>query len=93
MWSGDGAVEQQFDGGKVSSLGADIAGVLDAIAADGEANATGVGFFGAISCDDAEVSGFLVPWDLVGRDEKHGVGARGHVCAMALAELAEFVFA
>ena len=32
MWSGDGAVEQQFDGGKVSSLGADITGIIDAIA-------------------------------------------------------------
>jgi len=90
---GDHAIEEDFDGSEIGGLGADITIILDAVAADGEAYTARVWFFRAEGSNNTEVGGFFAFWDGCDGDEEHGIGAGGHVLAMALAESAEFIFA
>jgi hypothetical protein len=93
VWCGDGAVEEDLDGGDVCGFGVDLAGVINPIATYGEANASWVRFFWAVGGDDAEIGGLFVFWDLAEGDEEHGFRAGGHIGAVALAEAAELVLA
>ena len=88
---GDDAVQDGLDGGEIGRFGADVAVVVDAVAADGEADAVGVAFFGAVGGNDSEVRRFDVFWHFGDRDEEHGVGAGSHVFAVALGEAADFI--
>jgi hypothetical protein len=87
------AVEDYFDGAEVGGFGAHVAVVCDAIAADGESDATRVCFLGTEGGNDAKVRCFFAAWDGGDRDEEHCVGAGGHGCAVSLAQSTEFVLA
>ena len=90
---GDHTIEKDFDGSEIGGLGADITIILDAVAADSEAYMARVWFFRAEGSNNTEVGGLFAFWDGSDWDEEHGIGARGHVHAMALTESAKFIFA
>ena len=89
MGSGNNAVEEQFDSGKVSSLGADVEWVLHFVAADGPTYAIGVFFFGPRGGDDAEVRDFATGGDGTPMNEINRVGTFDG--AVALGEAANFI--
>ena len=89
--SRDDAVEHCFDSGEIGSLGADVAIVVDAVAANSEADTPRVGFFGAIGGDDSEISGFGAFGDFGDGDKDHGTGTGGHISTVTLAEASDFV--
>jgi hypothetical protein len=51
---GDHAIKEYLDGSEIGGFGANIAIVLDAIAADGETDSTRVRFFGAEGSNNAQ---------------------------------------
>ena len=54
---GDDTVEEELGGGKARRFGADFTRVIDAVAADGEADTTGLGFLGSVRDNEAKVGG------------------------------------
>jgi len=71
---GDNAVEEEFGGDDVGSLGADIAQVFNAVTTNGPPDAMRHGFFRSMGAYNAEVSGSLSWGDGGHRDEKYSVG-------------------
>jgi len=72
---GEDAVKEEFGGDESSSFGADIAGIVDAIASDGKANATRFAFVGAVSNDKAEIGRRVTRWNIGTLDEVDCIGA------------------
>ncbi len=72
---GDGAVNEQFGSSEVGSFGADIVGIIDAIAAGSPADAARVGFLGTHGGDDAKIRCFATLRNVLDVDEKESVGA------------------
>jgi hypothetical protein len=57
-----------FDGGHIRGLGADIASVVDMIAAGGEANSPGIFFFWSKSSNNAKVGSFFYLLESCGKE-------------------------
>jgi hypothetical protein len=91
--SGDDAVEEKFDGGEVGGLGADVAGIINSIATNGETDAARVILFGAEGSNNAQVGRFFVFWNGGIWKEEHGFGTGFHFRAVPLAEATKFIFA
>lgn len=72
---GECAVDDHFGCGHISGRSADIAGVIDEVAPNGEAYAVGFSFLGAHVHDNAEVGGLLAGWEVFMAHEVNGVGA------------------
>ncbi len=89
MGSGNNSVEEQFDSGKVSSLGADVEWVLNFVAANGPTYTIGVFFFGPRGGDDAEVRDFATCGDGTPMNEINRVGTFDG--AVSLGEAANFI--
>ena len=95
----DDAIDHEIDKFEWGGFGADVAGVADTVAADGDASAVGIGFFGTDFANDLGVSDFFaaVGRDVVVVNYKEGDGAVDvlvgafWVGAYALAEASEFV--
>ena len=98
-WSGWDAVDHEFDEFEGGCLGANIAGVANAVSTDGDAGAIGVGFFGTDLADHFGVSDFLaavqqyvfVVYDIEGVCSLDAFGGAIGGGANALAEAAQFV--
>ena len=71
----DGGVEEQFDGGEVCGWGRLVAGIIDAIAANGEACAMLLVLLGSDGADDATICGPLVRRYLTFANEEASVSA------------------
>ena len=71
------SVEDEFGEFKGSSWGSDISGKANAVAADGDARAVGILFFGADFANHFGVSDFFAAagGDIFEADEEEGVGA------------------
>jgi len=54
---GEDAVKEEFGGYESSGFGADVAGIVDAIATDGEADVARVAFVGTVSDDQSKIGG------------------------------------
>jgi len=63
IWSGQDAVEKEFSGDEVSGFGADIAVILNSVAADGPACAVWYRLFGVVCAHDAKIGCLFVAWD------------------------------
>jgi hypothetical protein len=74
---GDDTVEEKLSGGKAGRFGADVSGVVDSVAANGEADTAGLGFLGAVRDDKAQVRGFAAGGHGSDGDEEEGVGTFG----------------
>jgi hypothetical protein len=55
---GDDTVEEELGGGEAGRFGADFTRVVDAVAADGEADTVGLGFLGLVRDNETKVCGF-----------------------------------
>ena len=90
VWSGEDAIDEDFDSGEVGSRRADVAFVDNAVASHGETDAFGFGFVWAEGGDDAEVSGNAVGWFVGVFDEKESVRPAVGVRMMSLGEASDF---
>jgi hypothetical protein len=75
---GDHTVEEALGGDNVSSGSADFARVVNAVAADGEADAAIFLFLWLDFDNDAERGGFVVGWQGSMGNEMHGLSAGLH---------------
>ena len=91
MVGGDDAVQQHFDGGERSAGGGGVSGVVQAIAADGEADAVDLGFEGADGGDEAAIGDFFGGGDAGPRNEEDSVVASGHAGTYTLGEATDVV--
>ena len=73
--SGDGAVNDEFGGGEVRGVGADVVGVFDEVPPDGEASSFGFGLLRSVVTDDAAVRDGAVGWNFQFGDEEDGIRA------------------
>ena len=90
-WRGDHTVEEAFGCGDVCGGSADFAGIVDAVAATGEAGAFAFCLFGTDFANNAEIGGFAVGRHGSVANEEEGVSARGHVRKSALCKTADFI--
>ena len=86
---GENAVEHKLCGCQISRFRADVKGIINFVATDGPADTAGVGFFGAVRGDNAQICGLAVFRNGGERNEEHGVGAFDG--AVALREASDFV--
>lgn len=82
---GEDTVEEKFGGGEASSLGANIARIVDEVSTHSPADTTWLFLLGTISDDVAEVGGTSTFRDLVVADEVDGVGTFGLFVALGQA--------
>ena len=71
----DSAVDDQFGGGEIRGVGADVEGIIDEVATDGETGPFWFGFLGAVIANDAAVGDRAVRGNRRVWDEEDGVGA------------------
>jgi len=78
MSSGGGhhTVEEEFGSGEVSSFGADIARIFNAITTNSPVDTVWDRFFRVMCANNVQVSGTAPRWDCGDWDEEHGVGPR-----------------
>jgi len=62
MGCGDNAIEEDLDGGEVCCFGADIAGVVNAVATHGPIHVVGHVLLGVECADHMEVCGLGAGW-------------------------------
>jgi hypothetical protein len=85
---GEDTVEEDLGSSEASSLGAAVAGIIDAITTDGPADSARLSFLRAIGDDVAKVGCFAAFWDIGRTNEVDRVGA-GSIF-VALSETADF---
>ena len=73
--SRESTVDEQFDGGELSGLGANAAVVLDAVASSSEADAVWLLFGWLVGCDDADVGSLSAGREVRVLDDVDCVGA------------------
>ena len=88
---GNDAVEKEFDCGEVGGGGGDFSFVIDAVAANSEANALFFGLVGAVAGDDLEIGGSASAGHFMRMDEVHGFGAGRHVRLDSFGESTDFI--
>lgn len=89
--SGEGAVDDKFGSSRVCSGRADVARVVDEVAANGEADTVGSGFLRADIDNNAEVGGFAIGREIIVFDEVDGFSALDVSAGVALDKAADFV--
>jgi len=82
---GEDAVKEEFGGYESSGFGADVAGIVDAIATDGEADAARVAFVGTVSDDQSKIGGCDTGRNIGTLDEVDCVGADRALVALCKA--------